>query len=250
MKTIRDFTGGPLQILGLCGGYYNCPKELNGKRLGPLVGYAGRDSQGRQFVGDVYVNFAMAERQPFVLSHFVDQLVNEMLTADLLRGEQFTGFCGAPEGGKALAVRLAAETGTQYIFPEKKIVALKTETSREKSELVFDRHVPDSGDIWWIVEDVCNNFSTTAALIALIESLGARVAGIICFLNRSENVGVRFQPAGDGTPSWPVISVVRQIIPQYTQDDPFVAEDIKAGNVVWKPKNEWARLAQAMADSK
>jgi len=31
-----------LEILRRCGGYYGCPKDAAGKRLGPLVGYAGK----------------------------------------------------------------------------------------------------------------------------------------------------------------------------------------------------------------
>lgn len=251
MKTITEFVGNPLEILALCGGYYECPKGTDGKRCGPLVGYAGRDEVGKQFVGDVYVNFAMAERQPHIMKYFTMAIMQEMDRRGVHLGSGFTGFCGAPEGGKALAVYLAGKTDTQYIFPEKKITALKTTTSREVSELVFDRHIPDKGDVWWIVEDVCNNFSTTLALIKLIEKHGATVAGIVCFLNRSDKVDELFVPTiGDGLPAWPVIPVVRKIIPQYRQDDPQVIADIAAGNVVWKPKNEWAKLAQAMADHK
>ncbi len=62
---IRD----PLALVERCGGYYKCPKDPSGKRLGPLVGYAGRDAQGRQFVGDEYFNFAKAERHSPILGY-------------------------------------------------------------------------------------------------------------------------------------------------------------------------------------
>ncbi|NQV88339.1 MAG: hypothetical protein HQ402_02190 [Parcubacteria group bacterium] len=248
MKTITPRKGESfLDLLARCDGYYACPKGPKGERLGPLVGYAGRDDQGRQFVGDVYVNFAMAERYGWVLEHCAKHIPLEATNRGLYRTiTRGTGFCGAPEGGKALATAMTIIFGKQYIFPEKKITAVATDSSREVSELVFSRHEPYKGDVWWIVEDVCNNFSTTAKLVELIESVGASVAGILCFLNRSLLVGGMFSPRCGL--DLPVISLVRKPIEQYDQDDPEVVDDIKAGNVVWKPKNEWGRLAQAMAD--
>ncbi len=258
MKTVQLFEEGrndriqaPLDLLKRCGGYYECPKDANGKRLGPLVGYAGRDENEKQFVGDVYVNFAKAERHAPILTYLARGLYNAAYERTEGHIERSTGFCGAPEGGKALACQLAQAAGTlaeehlsQYIFPEKKIIALATPTSREVSELVFDRHEPEAGESWWIVEDVCNNFSTTAKLVALIESYGASVAGILCFLNRSPEINEEFclRPGL----KLPVIALVRKKIEQYRQNNPFVAEDVLMGNVVWKPKNEWGKLAAAM----
>jgi adenine/guanine phosphoribosyltransferase-like PRPP-binding protein len=159
-----------------------------------------------------------------------------------------TGFCGAPEGGKALAVMLANYFGNQYIFPEKKVVTAATPNSREISKLVFDRHEPDEGDLWWITEDVCNNFSTTETMVNLIESFGARVVGVVCFLNRSLEVESEYRPSTGLV--LPVVSLIRQKIDQYNQDDSAVAEDVRAGNVVWKPKNNWDKLAGAVAAAK
>jgi adenine/guanine phosphoribosyltransferase-like PRPP-binding protein len=238
----------PLDVLRECGGYYECPKGADGKRLGPLVGYAGRDELDRQFVGDVYVNFAKAERHAQILRHFARRIETVLVgtTGELLQLlQESTGFCGAPEGGKALAVTLANIFDKQYIFPEKKITAVATTTSREVSNLAFDRHEPDGGDKWWIVEDVCNNFSTTTRLVGLIENFGAEVMGIICFLNRSLDIGDSFT-VREGL-VLPIISIVRKPIAQYRQDDPAVVDDVSAGNVVWKPKNDWRRLAEAMA---
>jgi orotate phosphoribosyltransferase len=241
----------PLKLLARCGGFYQRPYRQDGSPAGPLVGYAGTYESGKHFVGEVYVNFAMAERHGPVLDLFARRLIAQSYdTLGSASLDGLAGFCGAPEGGKALATALAVICHRQYIFPEKRVTAVKTADSREESELVFDRHTPNSGEGWLIVEDVCNNFSTTAKLIALIEKTGARVAGIVCFLNRSEQVDSLFVPnVGDGLPCWPVISVVRQVIPQYRQDDPKVATEVQAGNVVWKPKNDWARLAKAMADN-
>jgi adenine/guanine phosphoribosyltransferase-like PRPP-binding protein len=241
----------PFEVLTRCGGYYECPKDARGRRQGPLVGYAGRDEKGRQYVGDIYVNFAKAERHLPVLTDTAEKISFRLANLESLGRigtscPEVTGFCGAPEGGKALAVMLASCSRTQYIFPEKKIVAIATSVSREISKLVFDRHEPEKGDVWWIAEDVCNNFSTTAQMIELIESFGARVAGVTCFLNRSLDVGLRYTVPG-GNRELPVVPLVRKKIEQYRQDDPAVAEDVQAGNVVWKPKNDWDKLAAAEA---
>ncbi len=246
-----DHRGKPLDLLRACGGYYECPRDTGGNRLGPLVGYAGRDELGQQYVGDVYVNFAMAERYGIVLGMLAGKLQTQII--DSLDMREIDGFCGAPEGGKALAVILAQYGHMQYIFPEKKVAAVATEGSREKSELVFGRHEPAADENWIIVEDVCNNFSTTSALVALIEKYGARCAGIACFLDRSagaERGTVLHLSRGEQSISLPVISLVQKPFPQYRQGDPEVATDVRAGNVVWKPKNEWQRLAAAMAPQK
>lgn len=242
---LRD-TRKPLDLLRQCGGYYQCPKDADDKRLGPLVGYAGRDDSGRQYVGDVYANFAKLERHAPALQNVAGKLIERVRVPALVDRPvvEATGFCGAPEGGKALAVALAMIASGQYIFPEKKITVAASATSREVSELVFDRHEPEPETIWWIVEDVCNNFSTTAKLVKLIEDCGASVAGIICFLNRSLEVEDQFT-VRDGL-VLPVVALVRQPIMQWSQDHPDVAEDIKAGNIVWKPKNDWAKLEAAM----
>ncbi len=242
----------PLDLLAKCGGYY---ERKNGS---PLVGYAGKyDDKGtmKQYVGEVYANFAKAERHATVLGYFAQKMFDAAHRALALPDRHLlatvTGFCAAPEGGKALACRLADAAlavgypCTQYIYPEKRVTAVATPESREESELVFDRHEPEPDESWWITEDVVNNASTTAAMVALIESYGAHVAGIICFLNRSLVVGDTFSPRSGRV--LPVIALVRKPIDQYRQDDPYVQADIAAGNVVWKPKNEWHRLAPVLA---
>lgn len=243
MKAINPLTNeDPLELLRRCGGYYQCPKDPSGKRLGPLVGYAGRDIQKRQYVGDVYVNFAKAERHGSVLTHVAVELKAKLALSG-------TGFCGAPEGGKALANMLASLTNRQYIFPEKKVTVLGTPTAREESILVFDRHEPEAGEEWWITEDVCNNFSTTDKMAELIQTFGASVMGVVCFLNRSLEVDSEYRLKSGLV--LPVISLVRKRIEQYKQDDPAVVEDIQANNVTWKPKNkdQWSKLEVAMMQS-
>lgn len=241
---IRANYPDPLEFLRQCGGYYECPKDENGKRLGPLVGYTGRDEYDRQYVGDIYVNFAKAERHAPVFDRLAKLLWSSFAKDWVDVPDYITGFCGAPEGGKALAQKLASLEGVQYIYPEKKIIKLASESSREETELLFTRNQPYVGDCFWIVEDVVHNFSTTRALIKLINSFGARVDGIICLLNGSLTVEDRYQHLGNKT--LPVFSLIRKPIPEYMQDDFSVFDDVKADNVVWNPKKDWWRLEEAM----
>jgi adenine/guanine phosphoribosyltransferase-like PRPP-binding protein len=195
----------------------------------------------------------MAERHGAVLKWVANGLLAHLAgyteDSDSVSFGDIVGFCGAPEGGKALANALAIAFGKQYIFPEKEVTAVKTDSSREVSRLVFDRHEPHEGECWWIMEDVCNNFSTTEAIIELINGFGARVGGILCFLNRSMVAGKAYYSSLYAR-EIPVVSLVHMPIPQYQQDDPVVAQDVITGNVAWKPKNEWPRLASAMAAAK
>ena len=110
--------------------------------------------------------------------------------------------------------------------------------------MVFSRHEPERGERWFVVEDVCNNFSTTAKLVDQIEGYGAEVAGILCFLNRSLTVAETYEPRPGLV--LPVVAVVRKPFGQFAQDDAAVAEDVGRLNVVWSPKKEWPRLAAAM----
>lgn len=235
-----------LETLGNCGGFYSCPKSPEGKRLGPLVGYAGRyaaaDETQKQYVGDIYANFSMAEEFAEVLKFFASCLAQRLYQHCGL--ESVHTFCGAPIGGYALSVALGLYTGCNMIKAEKKVTSVATALSREKSELVFARHSVKAGSRVIIVEDVCNNFSTTDQLINRILAAGADVEAIVCFLNRSLTVDTEYTFVGNL--KFPVISLVRLPINEWKQDDPAVTEDVAKGNVVWKPKDEWPRLMHAM----
>ncbi len=237
-----------LEILKTIGGYYECPKDGSGRRLGPLVGYAGRDENGKQFVGDIYVNFAKAEERPSILHTFAACIT----TLERFRKiELIDVFLGAPEGGKALAFMLAYLSGCRYIFPEKKTIQLADKNSREKSEFVFGRHSLspcDRPERVIIVEDVLNNFSTTEELVELVENNGGVVIAIVAFLNRSlRDIRDRYIYKNKEIP---VMSLVDLPIPQYRQDDPEVCGDVSFGNVIWKPKDSWPRLEEAMKKNK
>ncbi len=231
----------PLHILQALGGYYECPKDTTEKRLGPLVGYAGTYQPGKQWVGDVYANFAKAERWPQVLQYFASRLVRQMpfhQAGDLT-------VCGAPLGGLAFANLLALQGGWQYLYPEKKVETLATSSNREKTKLLFNRHQVSAPEQILIAEDVSNNFSTTAELIRLIAQSGGEVVGVACLLNRSMTTDREFTCDGK---TYPIYALTRKPILEYHQDDPFVASDVQTGNIVWKPKDtaDWNRLEMAM----
>ena len=77
-------------------------------------------------------------------------------------------LCGAPIGGYAFAQSLGADYHCPVIKAEKKVTLAGSDTQREESKLVFGRHSIEPGGNYAIVEDVCNNFSTTEQLIELI----------------------------------------------------------------------------------
>jgi len=240
-----------LETLRNCGGFYDCPKDSQGRRLGPLVGYAGKyegpNGKQLQWVGEVYANFAKAEVHPNVLRFFATCLSGRIYSQ--FRSIDVDVLCEAPIGGYALGTAIGIANDLQMIKAEKKITALATPTSREKSELVFGRHSVVAGQRYVIVEDVCNNFSTTEQLIQLIHSFGGEVIAIVCFLNRSTTIEDQFSSPILAR-SIPVISLVRRVIREWKQDDPEVAEDVASGNVVWKPKDDWDRLMRAMEENR
>ena len=80
--------------------------------------------------------------------------------------------------------------------------------------------------------------------VEYVHAFGGWVAAVFCFLNRSLKVD-KLLAVGDLRV--PVVALVRKPILQYEQDDPAVAADIAAGNVIWKPKNEWTKLEEAMS---
>ncbi len=229
--------------LNKLGGYYQCPESEDGKLLGPLVGYAGRytdnDGTQKQYVGKVYFNFAQGEQDHSFRVNCADLLVESVQKT--FYEDNIDCVVGLPMGGIMLSVELGRILCCDTIFAEKQVLSLATDTEREKSRLMIQRHNLETESRILLVEDVVNNFSTTKEIIQLLESIGCVVGGIACAINRSPDDHVHLLNR-----VWPVASVVHQPTQQFRQDDPAVAEYIQAGQVVWKPKNEWARLKEAM----
>ena len=134
------------------------------------------------------------------------------------------------------------------MYPDRKVTAAASSGAREEAALIWGRHEIIPGDKVAIIEDLNNNFSTTAQLAQLITSAGGEVVAIMSFYNRSVDV------TGDSY-NWngteiPIITLKKKPIFQYKQDDPFVAEDVAKGNVIWKPKPDWQKLKDAMMAAK
>lgn len=232
----RFLSATPLVVLKSCGGYYHAPKDRQGNYIGPLVAYAGTyESEGgpRNYVGFEFYNFARAEALPRVRSYFAKMI------ADKLRQENVSVdvAMGAPMGGIMLASAIGKKLDVRTIFAEKETIvpADKAIGRKEESRLVVSRHELNPGEDVVIVEDVCNNFSTTGKLRDLIRDRGCKLTAILCAFNRS------------GQESWegvPVISA--EFIPtkQYRQEEVEVASLVEARQVVWKPKAEWDNLVQ------
>ncbi len=241
---VQIIEGDPLETLKNCGGYYNCPKyRSSGQRIGPLVGYAAKDQLGKNIVGDTYMNMAMAERYPHVLDHFAGNLAQKIRQKIADEGWTVDWVMGIPEGGRTLGAYIARILGCEFIYPVKKVVALGTDNRRETSEMVMNRHVLEPGTVGVVIEDVCNNFSTTGKIIDLVKQYHANVSGIACVFNRSGKDGFKHDRP------YSAMSVADVPTAQYRQGDPYVASDVEKGNVVWSPKAEWPWLQEHMPRS-
>lgn len=236
-----------IKTLTRLGGYYECPK--NGReRLGPLAGYAGRyrdtdDGTLKQYVGDVYANCAVLEKNPRELVFFTDYLAEQLSKKYVRNPPRELVMCGLPMGGIATGMLVATKMGVRFAYPEKKVLEAATASSRERSQLAFGRHAITSGDHVVLAEDVLNNFSTVGEAIDLVEHAGGKVEGIIGLLNRSPFYEAQFSYKGE---DYPIICVTRKEIIEYEQNHLAVARDVANGNVCWKPKDEWPRLQKIM----
>lgn len=233
-KIVRD---NPIETLRLCGGYYEAP-ERDGEICGPLVGYARQydapDGTKKQWVGKIYYNFARAEENPAVLQYFASGILKQLCSARIVP----LAFLGAPMGGIRLAGALGDLTGLRVIYAEKKVIKPESGREREEAELILDRYDIEKGEAVVIVEDVCNNFSTTSELVKLVERNGGKVIGIACAINRSGRPWF--------TEFTPVISFVFKPTGQHRQEEYWVWEAIAKYGLVKKPKHEWSRLKEAM----
>lgn len=239
IRKFQEMEINPLLILRKLDGYYCSPKNADGSLIGPLVAYAGtyedENGQKKNYVGAEYFNFARIDensRARFEIARFLAQKLFDFK-------EEISLIIGAPMGGLFLAAELGQFLDLRTIFAEKKIIALAdpSQGKKEQSELDVQRYEINDGDNVVIVEDVCNNFSTTEKMQKLIEQKGGKLVAIVCAFNRS------------GKETWndiPVVSACFIPTKQWKQDEPEVAGLIAAGKIVWKPKLEWEKLKEAM----
>lgn len=227
-------------------GWYICPKNEVGDRLGPLVGYHGTyfdEATGKylQKVGDVYANFRKIDERPSKRSSWANYLAALISRSGL----DPTACLGAPMGGILLNADVSRHLGGECrtINAEKKVTALANFAIREQYELKLSHEIYP-GDRVIPIEDVINNWTAAEETVRIVEEAGGEVIAFGCALNRSP---VNEFERADGIVI-PCISLIHKPLPQYRQDDPAVIDDIREGNVRLKPKPVWSELKNFMRE--
>ena len=241
MKPIIPLPGEDLLELGKrCNAVYVCPKE-GLTRKGPLVAYAGKDSQGRNLVGDIYFNFRRIETHPKAVQAFAYGAYVKLRGRQLL--DTFDTIVGIPNGGRTFGQALALVAGKRFAYADK--LPKPTEPGK-KQEYAWDlsQFEFEKGERVAISEDVYNNFQNTDNTLAEIAVSGAEIVLLIGALNRSPVHRTFYKPKS-GPFDWcefPLVASIREAYPEYEQDDLAVADDVKAGNVEFEVKKNWAKL--------
>jgi len=249
-----------LSTLHQNGGFYSS-FDQTGKRVGPLVGYAGRykdETGSHQYVGDVYANCSKIEKNASSLKLIIYD-VEEHITNCLFsygsgmsddsstRNSNRILWLGAPMGGIVTSVLLSLTIFpdlSQCGFLEKKVIELATQDARERTDLIMGRHDINNGDTIIPVEDVCNNFSTTDRMLQIISNCSNRIPFIFCLINRSGKTSYSFNGR-----EIPIVSIVSANWPEYKQDDPEIRDYISnPNNLVLNPKQNWGELMTDMAN--
>lgn len=236
MNLIIPFLGENLIELGKrCNAIYICPK-VGSERKGPLVAYAGKDSKGRNLVGDIYFNFRRIEVHPKVVEVFAEVVYQKLCDQGLI--DSFDTICGIPQGGRTFGQMLALVANKKFTYADKKPkltdVGMKQEYTWDLSQFDFEQ-----GERVAIVEDVYNNFQNTDSTLGEIALTGANIVLLVGALNRSPIYDTTYK-------GLPVIASIREAYPEYEQDDPAVAPDIKAGMLELEVKKNWAHLCAIM----
>jgi orotidine-5'-phosphate decarboxylase/orotate phosphoribosyltransferase len=243
-KSIHLIPSDPMQTLINLKGFYQSPKDEFGNFKGPLVAYAGTYESEKDlinYVGDIYFNLAVIEDYPQTLNYFAQIMAKKINDFEHDNNVKVSCLVGVPTGG----VKIAQEVGRILDIPgiclEKKVIALKTITEKEKFELHFRRNASaiSANDMVILFEDLCNNFSTTEKAVVAVQKTGAVVLAIACVANRSKKFS-------DVWNNLSVISAISVPSDQYRQDDPAVAHLILQGKLSTDPKKDWEDLKKAM----
>ena len=245
MKPIITFPEKDLLELGKrCNAVYVCPK-VGSVRKGPLVAYAGTDSKGRNLVGDIYFNFRRIEAHPKVVQVFAETVCLKLHDQGLFN--TFDTVCGIPHGGRTFGQMLALVAGKRFVYADKK--PRPTEAGR-KQEYIWDlsQFEFEQGERVAIAEDVFNNFQNTDKTLSEISVTGADVVLLVGALNRSPVYDMIYTPKSGSFAEreLPVVASIRAAYPEYEQDNPAVADDVRAGNVEFEVKKNWERLMGVM----
>lgn len=241
----------PIEILQQCGGYYCCPKNKYGERLGPLVELPGiyktPDGEIKHFVSDVYYNLAIIEQYPCIFINYAAKIAEKLADTEAINlFDKPNATFGIPMNGIIFAHSLAIRLKCKIIFCEKKITQVATTENSEKSIFVLERHKHgvSINDRIIVVLDTYNLslLSIIDETTNIIRKLSAEVVVIVCILNTSSQtvyetkLGVKI----------PIISLINKPLERYRQDDPRVAKDIDKGNLILNPENNWFKLKEVM----
>lgn len=224
---------------------YICPK-INGKRLGPLVVYAGKDEKGRNLVGDIYFNFSKIEESPRATRIFAEVIYQKLGCAGLIN--RFDTVCGVPNGGRTLGQTLAEVADKRFVYLEK---SPKPTKAGHKQEFTWElsRFELEVGERVVVLEDVFNNFQNTDSTLSVIASFGVEIVSLCGALNRSPYHQTSYRSKiADFPDEIPVLAAIAQSFAEFEQDDSEVAEDIASGNVAYKVKNHWQFLQEIMLE--
>ncbi len=243
MKPIIPLPGEDLLELGKrCNAVYVCPK-VGSLRKGPLVAYAGKDSRGRNLVGDIYFNFRRIEVHPKAVEAFAEVACQKLRDQGLI--DSFDTVCGIPQGGRTFGQMLALVAGKRFAYADKKPkpteVGKKQEYTWDLSQFDFEH-----GERVAIAEDVFNNFQNTDSTLEEIAMTGVDIVLLVGALNRSPIHGEFYTPKNYRVKVLPIIASIREGYPEFEQDDPAVIADIAAGKLELEVKKNWARLCAAM----
>ena len=236
MKPIIPILGEDLLELGKrCNAVYICPK-VGFLRKGPLVAYAGKDSQGRSLVGDIYFNFRRIEVHPKAVEAFAKAAYQKLCDQGLV--DSFDTVCGIPQGGRTFGQMFALVAGKRFAYADKKP---KPTEAGKKQEYTWDLSQFDfeQGERVAIAEDVYNNFQNTDSTLAEIAVTGVKIVLLVGALNRSPIYDTTYK-------GLPVIASIREAYPEYEQDNPNVVADISAGRLELEVKKNWAHLCAIM----
>ncbi len=228
--------------------YYERPLK-DGKRIGPLVPYSGKDSQGRNYVGHVYYNFARIEEHPSLCAYFA-KLLADKIPKNLM--PSVTTIVGIPDGGRTFGQDLARELGLRFVYPAKVSRPKGAGAVKEEYDLVFKRFELGPSDVVLVADDVHNNFQQTDGCLNNILDTGATVVGLCSAFNRSPKVDKVYLPKSGKLLCVPisVFSAIRKACDEFEEDHPEVVEDFAAGNIELKVKDNWAQLRKVMEQNK
>lgn len=223
---------------------YRCRKcKKSGKRLSPLVGYTAHDGP-LQWTGEIYINCHELLRHERARLEIIQEMQRLLLSDELLeKFDRAIGFAGAPTGGRTLADELASATLREFLPVRKQVDIPESATSRERSRLVFEDYVPQRGESWLVVDDICHHGRTVGELSRMILSSGARVLGILCFI--SQNPAMTELEVIDGV-KIPIFPIATIEVPAWREDDLVVSADVHAGKLIRNPKRHWAELMEKM----